>query len=102
MKTTGKILLATIVAGIGLAMATPAHADWDDRYHHWHHGHVPYGYVWSPRYHYYYNPGYAYAPPPVVVTPPPQVVYAAPQPYYAPAPYYEPAPVGVSLGVHIR
>lgn len=75
--------LLTLAAILGMSFSSPAHADWDDRWHgdhYWHHEreeHCEHEYYrhWYPDPN-YYGAYYGYSP--VIVQPAPRVVYERP------------------------
>lgn len=65
-----RIILAAMVAVVGLGLASPASAYWDRDDGYYMHRHHHY---WHPRYRHYgygYGYGYTYVPPRVIVVPP--------------------------------
>ena len=77
MKTLNhKAVYAALVLALSIvAMPNAAHADWrhndrryDDRHYNAWHEHERHAYEWR-RHHPHYEPGYVYAPPPVVEAP---------------------------------
>jgi hypothetical protein len=91
------LLAASLILGLGLTLAAPAHAD-DDDWHHrggdWH-DHEWREHEWREHQGWGWGHRDYYEPPPVVYAPPPAPIYVPPPIYPAPG-------LNVIIPLHIR